>query len=59
MTDAKGDRCSDRTPQANPDAYVRIVERRADGHRDLGRQGHRHRRALHARVAGDARPRHD
>jgi 4-hydroxybutyryl-CoA dehydratase/vinylacetyl-CoA-Delta-isomerase len=31
MTDAKGDRSQRPHAQANPDAYVRIVERRADG----------------------------
>ena len=59
MTDAKGDRCKRPHEQANPDSYVHIVERSADGHRHLGHQGDRHRRALRARVPGHAVPQHD
>ena len=58
MTDAKGDRCKRPHEQANPDSYVHVVERNAQGHRDLGHQGDRHRRALHARVPGHAVPQH-
>ena len=59
MTDAKGDRSKRPHEQANPDSYVHIVERNAQGHRDLGHQGDRHRRALHARVPGHAVPQHE
>ena len=46
---------SARTQQANPDTYVHIVERSAKGIVISRHQGDRHRRALHARVAGHAR----
>ena len=59
MTDAKGDRSRRPHQQANPDSYVHIVERDAEGHRHLRHQGDRHRRAVHARVPGHAVPQHE
>jgi 4-hydroxybutyryl-CoA dehydratase/vinylacetyl-CoA-Delta-isomerase len=58
MTDAKGDRSKRPHEQANPTA-TSTSSSAAQGHRHLGHQGDRHRRALHARVPGHAEPQHD
>ena len=58
MTDAKGDRSKKPHQQANPDTYVHVVERNGKGIVISRHQGHRHRRALHARVARHALPQH-
>ena len=59
MTDAKGDRSKRPGEQANP-RRLRAHQGAPPGrHRHPRHQGHRHRRALHARVPGHALPHHD
>ena len=59
MTDAKGDRTLRPYQQANPDAYLHIASRDERRHRAARGEGDHHRRAVHARTAGDAVPQHD
>jgi len=57
MTDGKGDRSKRPSEQAEPLSYVHVRERRADGIvSSQALQGHRYRRAVHARIPRAAVP---